>query len=43
MLTHVYGACHSKLIDKMKIDTPLEPATEAPVVEAPANEVPAEQ
>lgn len=44
MLTHLYGACHSKLIDKMKIDNPLEPdnapAPEAPVDEAPANEAP---
>ena len=50
MLTHLYGACHSKLLDKMKIDNPLEPeANEVPaeqIAEAPAEqavETPAEQ
>lgn len=48
MVTHLYGVCHSMLLDRMKIDNPLEsethaeqstePATE-PVNEAPAEEV----
>lgn len=50
MLTHLYGACHSKLLDKMKIDNPLEPETNEvhaeQIAEAPAEqaaETPAEQ
>lgn len=44
MLTHLYGACHSKLLDKMKIDNPLEPeANEAPAEEVTEAPAPAEQ
>lgn len=46
MLTHLYGACHSKLLDKMKIDNPLEPEKPGEVHEVPAeqvNEAPAEE
>lgn len=39
MLTHLYGACHSKLLDKMKIDNPIAPDN-APAPEAPAPEAP---
>lgn len=30
MITHLYGTCHSKLLDKMKIDNPIEPDNDTP-------------
>ena len=38
MLTHVYGSCHSKLLDKMKLDNPIEPQEEAHDEAAPAEQ-----
>ena len=46
MVTHLYGVCHSMLLDRMKIDNPLESETHAEQSTEPAaeqvNEAPAE-
>ncbi len=47
MVTHLYGVCHSMLLDRMKIDNPLESETHAEQSTEPAaeqvNVIPAEE
>lgn len=43
MVTHLYGVCHSMLLDRMKIDNPLESETHADQSTEPAAEPAAEQ
>lgn len=38
MLTHYYGACHSKLLDKMQLQTPIKPENQEVPTESPTEQ-----